>query len=339
MTLANLCGLTVDEIYGLISGVGSTRDHAISIANSIYKKKINNISLLPKLPKRLKYELGAKATPGFYSPFDILKSSDGTIKCVFINDDGLKFETVFIPEKRRRTVCVSVQSGCRMGCSYCATGRYGFFGNLSASDILNQILSIPVMDSITHVVFMGMGEPLDNLENVMKACKIITSGWGMALSPRNVTVSTIGITGGLKRFLKGSDCNLTLSLHSPFTKQRLSMIPSEKHNPARSLIAIMKAFPRPKTRRMSIAYLMIDGFNDTPEHLNELKRLLEGSGIRINLLHYHTLGCNERISSSTEKIEHFKHEFITSGISASVRRSRGLDISAACGLLAAGKSV
>lgn len=182
---------------------------------------------------------------------------------------------------------VSTQSGCRMGCPFCATAGYGFHGDLSAGDIVNQVLSLPETLNITNVVFMGMGEPMDNLDNVLKACRIFTAEWGLSLSPANVTVSTVGITPGVVTFLEKSDCNITVSLHSPFPAEREKFIPVERKYPASRIIEIMRSYKIPKRRRLSVAYIMIEGLNDSDQHLNELIKILRDSGIRINLLPFH----------------------------------------------------
>jgi 23S rRNA (adenine2503-C2)-methyltransferase len=207
---------------------------------------------------------------------------------------------------------------------------------LPVQDILNQIISLPGSDKITHVVFMGMGEPMDNIENVLKACGIISAEWGLAISQRNITVSTVGITTGIIRFLDGSACNLALSLYSPFPEERYLAVPAEKKYPAHKIIDIMKDYGAAGKRRMSIAYIMIGGINDTDRHLEGLKRLVNKSRIRINLLPYHQVYGDDCISSSPERMQYFKHELVVSGISASIRKSRGADVSAACGLLASG---
>jgi 23S rRNA (adenine2503-C2)-methyltransferase len=197
-------------------------------------------------------------------------------------------------------------------------------------------LSIPESRTVTHVVFMGMGEPLDNLDEVLKACRILTSQWGLAISPRNITISTVGITGGVERFLRESDCNLTLSLFSPFSSERESVVPAERANPAVEIIGIMKDYKARRKRRFTLAYVMIKGINDTDEHLKELTGMLRGTKIRVNLLPYHPTGNDGFISSEISRMNCFRQELFLSGISASVRKSRGADISAACGLLASG---
>ena len=336
MVKKSICGLTSDEISTLIGSYGFSQPHAISISNSIYKKRTVDIAGLTKIPKKLKKELNANAYSGINMPVTSQTSEDKTVKYLFRTEEGKEFETVYIPDNKRNTVCVSTQSGCRMGCPFCVTSRYGFRGNLSAGEIVNQIISIPDAEKVTHVVFMGMGEPMDNLENVLKACTIITAEWGLAISPRNVTVSTVGITPAIEKYLDSSNCNLTLSLHSPFKEEREIIVPVEKKYPAHKIIEILRNYPVRKKRRLSVAYIMIKDLNDTAAHLEGLVSLLKGSAIRVNLLPYHPVGNDINTTSLTERMLFFKHNLVISGISASVRKSRGVDISAACGLLASG---
>jgi 23S rRNA (adenine2503-C2)-methyltransferase len=310
--------------------------HATHIANSIYKKNISDLSLIPNISNKLKLELNNKAVSGIYLPVKSEVSTDLSVKYLFRSADGKEYETVYIPEKKRHTVCVSTQSGCRMGCSICATAKYGFRGNLTEGEIVNQIISLPEACKITHVVFMGMGEPMDNLENVLKACKIITAEYGLAISSRNVTVSSVGILPAIEEFLQVSNCNLTLSLLSPFSDERREFIPAEKAYPILKTIERVKNFPLKKKRTLSLAYIMIEGFNDSDQHLEELKTILSDSPVRVNLLPYHNIPGDPRRSSKYERMVFFKHNLLISGISASIRKSRGLDISAACGLLASG---
>ncbi|HEX7494489.1 MAG TPA: 23S rRNA (adenine(2503)-C(2))-methyltransferase RlmN [Bacteroidales bacterium] len=330
----NLCGLTSDEISDFIGSGRYSAVHAVSISNSIYKRRISDIAKIEKIPRLLREELMNVAVSGIYLPLASEVSTDKTEKYLFRTETGKEFETVYIPDNKRNTVCVSTQSGCRMGCSFCETARYGFRGDLSAGEIVNQILSIPDADKVTHVVFMGMGEPMDNFENVVKACSIITAEWGLAISSRNVTVSTVGILPGVEQFLQRSDCNLTISLYSPFTEERKRNIPVEYHYPVHMIIDMMKKFEVKKKRRLSIAYVMVRDLNDTDSHLEGIKSLLKGSIIRVNLIPYHPVLNDQKTASSDKRMQFFKHNLIVSGISASIRKSRGTDISAACGLLA-----
>jgi len=331
-----LTGMTKTDLDYFLEGEGIDPKYSVAIATNFYRRGIRRFENFANIPGSVRALLNSKLSAGLFEPVTSEISSDKTVKYLFRSTDGREFETVFIPDGKRKTVCVSTQAGCRMGCPFCLTGRYGFRGNLSTGEIINQILSIPEADSITHIVFMGMGEPLDNIDEVLRSCKILTSEWGLAVSPRNITVSTVGITAGVKRFLAESDCNLTLSLFSPFPAERASVVPAEKANPVSEIIGIMKDFRLRKRRRLTIAYVMINGINDTEGHLRELKTLLSGTGIRVNLLPYHPIGDDEYISSDISLMEHFKNVLMMSGISASVRRSRGSDISAACGLLASG---
>ncbi len=331
-----LCGLTAEELIPLVEQAGGNRRHAVEIAACLYRKRIFNIAKYEKIPKRVRGELSAGYHIGIYPPSDSQSSADGTVKYVFINEEGLRFETVYIHGERRHTICVSTQSGCRMGCPFCMTGKFGLHGNLTAGDILNQVLSIPESRTLSHVVFMGMGEPMDNIDNVIKACNILSAEWGLAMGPGKITVSTVGILPGTMRFLRESDCNLALSLYSPFRNERIRMVPAEKKYPAGRIIELIRSFPLRKRRRISIAYVMIDGVNDSDSHLVAIRDLISGSGIRVNLLPYHPVPDDANNPSSQGRMEYFKHFLVMSGISASIRRSRGLDISAACGLLASG---
>ena len=325
--------MTYEEILDLPV---SDKSHAWSIANTLYKKGIDDIMLFPDIPGKIKENLNKIVCQGILKPVASEKSSDGTIKYLFRNDRSLEFETVYLPGKKRNSVCVSSQSGCRMGCPFCVTGKYGFRGNLSVRDMVSQVIGLPVPEKVTHVVFMGMGEPMDNLDNVLKACNILSAEWGPAISQRNITVSTVGIISGVQRFLKDSKFNLALSLYSPFPEERALAVPAEKKYPVHRIIEIMNYYTSEKRRRMSLAYIMISNINDTDKHLEGLKSLLNGSKIRINLIPYNSIPGDRNISSSPGRIQQFKHELIISGISASIRRSRGIDVSAACGLLATG---
>ena len=246
MNKTSLCGLSAEEIFKIIQPGGFTKNHALKISHLIYKKRIRDLSSVSGLPGKLRDFLSQTMQSGLYSPESSLSSSDGTTKYLFRTPDNKLFETVLIPDKRRNTVCVSTQLGCRMGCSYCMTARYGYHGDLSAGEMVNQVISLNSEVNVTHVVFMGMGEPMDNLENVLKACEILTSEWGVAIGKRNITVSTVGITDAVVEFISRSECNLTLSLYSPFPEEREKVIPAEKAYSVRKTIGIMKDHPLQK---------------------------------------------------------------------------------------------
>ena len=331
-----ICGLSEDEISTLLEPYGFTRAHSHEIAVNLYKRKFIDFSDFTGIPERLREHLKIHFSTGLFSFRESHLSEDKSVKYLFRTDDGKEFETVYIPDGKRHTLCVSTQSGCRMGCSFCVSGSYGFHGNLMASEILNQLLSIPQSGLITHVVFMGMGEPMDNMVNLFRSCMALTSQWGFAISPRNITVSTVGIKEAVEEFIEKSDCNLTLSLHSPFKEERRSFIPAENRSGFEEIVTVFKNAKLRKGRRLSVAYVMIDGINDTEDHLRALKSLFRNTLIRVNLLPYHSVNNDTMASSPHQRIQYFKHNLVVEGISASIRKSRGQDIAAACGLLAAG---
>lgn len=336
MEVRSLSGLTVEEIFQLIEPSGFKLSHAHSIANSIYKKRVNDIHDIRQIPNKLRNLLVERHGIGNFPPVASEISADRSVKYLFRSADGKMFETVYIPEGKRNTVCVSSQSGCRMGCSFCVTAGYGFHGNLSAAEIVNQVISIPCAGKVTHVVLMGMGEPMDNLQNVLKACEILRSEWGCSISRRNITVSTVGMTPEVEQFLANSECNVALSLFSPFHEERIKLVPAERIYPVKDILEMLRSFPVRKKRRLTVAYMMIRGLNDTGRHLESLISMLAGSDIRVNLLPYHKSSNDLNDPSSTERMMFFKHNLVMAGISASIRRSRGTDISAACGMLASG---
>ncbi len=335
LSVKNLCGLAPDEIIDAVAHLyPMNMRHALAVANGLYKKGVVDFLEIPSIPRKLGRILNDEFQAGTFKPVLESFSSDGSVKYLYRNPEGLEYETVYIPDTKRNTVCVSTQSGCRMGCGFCATSRYGFHGNLTAGEIINQVISIADAKKVNHVVFMGMGEPMDNLSGLLKAVEILTAGWGLAISPGNITVSTVGISPGIIEFLGKTRCNLVLSLFSPFSDERQRAIPVEKVYPFVEIIDMMKSFPPDRKRRLSIAYVMIRNLNDTDSHLENLKDLFRNSKVRVNLLPYHPVADDPNLPSSSEKMNYFKHELVISGISASIRKSRGTDIDAACGLLA-----
>jgi 23S rRNA (adenine2503-C2)-methyltransferase len=330
------CGVTYEQLLQFMALSGFEDHHALKAVTDFYRRRISDFHSMENIPKAVRELLGSRFRSELCSPVKHEESADKSVKYLFVNDEGKAFETVFIPDRKRKTICVSTQSGCRMGCPFCLTGRYGFRGNLTAGEIVGQVMSVPFSSEITHVVFMGMGEPLDNLNEILTACRILTASWGLAISPGNVTVSTVGIIPAARRFLSESKCNLTLSLFSPFAEERAEVVPAERKYPAREIIKMLREYREPGKRRFSVAYVMIGDLNDTEYHLEELIKLLHGSKIRVNLLPYHVTGEDKFTPSPAERMDHFRQRLTDSGISASVRRSRGADISAACGLLAAG---
>ncbi len=327
-----VAGLDPAGIETLLESRGIESRYGRRLLYWVYRKKIKSFEEINDIPARVIKSITEKFDTGLSAPLASERSADGSEKYLFTTTGALLHETVWLPEEKRRTVCISVQSGCRMGCRFCATGQAGWGGNLTAGEIVNQVISLPY--SFTHVVFMGMGEPGDNIEEVIKAANILTAEWGLAAGSGKVTVSTVGVTPSVQRLLDETECNITLSLHSPFPVERLGVIPAEAMWPFTDTLRVMKEAGNRKKRRFTIAYVMIEGKNDSDQHLEELKRLLSGTGIRVNLLPYHPLGEDSERSSSDAEMMRFKHLLVTAGISASVRRSRGTDIAAGCGMMA-----
>ena len=259
------------------------------------------------------------------------------MKYLFPVKGGKFVETVYIPDKDRATLCVSSQVGCKMNCHFCQTGKQGFEGQLSARDILNQIYSLPGRETLTNVVFMGQGEPLDNLDNVLRAMEILTAPWGYAWSPKRVTLSTVGVRGKLKRFLDESECHLAVSLHSPIHEQRLRLMPAEKAMPIAETVELLRQYDFSHQRRLSFEYIVFGGVNDSPMHLRELVRLLDGLDCRVNLIRFHAIpGVNLR-GADERKMEAMRDYLTKHGLFTTIRASRGEDIFAACGMLSTAK--
>jgi 23S rRNA (adenine2503-C2)-methyltransferase len=288
--------------------------------------------------------LKARYTIGRHTPVAEAISKDGTKKYLFAISTSAEsancqlstvnyIESVYIPDNDRATLCVSTQAGCKMGCRFCMTGTLGFHGHLTAADILNQIFSIPDADKLTNIVYMGEGEPMDNLDNVLRSLNAMTSAWGCAWSPKRITVSSVGITKGLKRYIEESECHLAISLHNPFAIERQEVMPIEKVNHLSEVIALLKQYDWSHQRRVSFEYICWGGVNDTPKHANELLRLLKGLDCRINLIRFHA-GVDQSFTSSNEQQMVWLRDYLTErGITTTIRRSRGEDILAACGML------
>jgi 23S rRNA (adenine2503-C2)-methyltransferase len=288
---------------------------------------------MSNLPKTVRLHLDEHYDIVLSSPAGVQVSRDGTRKYLFRVKNNRYIETVYIPEIKRSTLCISSQVGCRMGCTFCMTGKQGFHGNLSPGEILNQIFSLPEKGNLTNYVFMGMGEPLANTENLMKSLEIMTSSYGLGISPSRITVSTIGIIPGLEKIMKQSRCHLAISLHTPFDDERFSLMPVERIFPMKRIIELLKMNTQERQRRISFEYIMFRGINDTPRHINGLTRLLNGLRCRINLIRYHPIPGVPYEPSDEETILWFKSRLHEKGVVTTIRASRGQDIYAACGML------
>lgn len=332
-----LLGLTLIQLKTLVADAGMPAFTAKQIAEWIYHKKVTSIDEMTNISQKNRSLLSENYVVGRSMPVHVQTSVDGTKKYLFKTPTGQFVETVYIPEDDRHTLCVSSQVGCKMNCKFCMTGKMGFIEQLSPSEILNQILSLPESSLLSNVVFMGMGEPFDNLDALLNVLEVITSEYGLAWSPRRVTVSTIGHLRGMKTFLEKSDCHLALSLHSPFHAERLSLMPIEKAYPAQEVLAEIRKYDFSKQRRVSFEYIMFHELNDTVRHAVELVKTLKGIHCRVNLIRFHAIPGVDLQSSDAEKMIAFRDYLTRNGVIATIRKSRGEDIFAACGMLSTSK--
>lgn len=329
--------MTLEELKEVATAASLPGYAARQLADWIYKKKVTsiadmaNIAVFKKAFLEENYEIGGTA------PVDYRKSIDGTIKYLFTTQEKSFIESVYIPTQERATLCVSSQVGCKMNCLFCMTGKQGFTANLTAHEIMNQIQSIPESDQLTNLVFMGMGEPLDNVDELFKVLEILTASYGYGWSPKRITVSTIGVPKGLKRFLEESDCHLAVSLHSPYARERLSLMPVEKAFPARESLDLIRQYDFSHQRRVSFEYIVFKGLNDSPAHAKALAALLAGIPCRVNLIRFHAIPGVSLASSDPLGMEAFRDILNSKGIVSTIRTSRGEDIFAACGMLSTAK--
>lgn len=364
-----LLGKTLSELQVVAQEIGLPRFAGKQLAEWLYMRRATSFDEMTNISLKGREALKARYTIGRHTPTAEAISQDGTKKYLFATDgDRLKtppstvncqlstinyIESVYIPDNDRATICVSTQAGCKMGCKFCMTGTLGFHGHLTAADILNQIFSIPDAEQLTNIVYMGEGEPMDNIDHVLRSLEIMTAPWGCAWSPKRITVSSVGVLPTLKRFIEESDCHLAISLHNPFAIERKDIMPIEKMHHLADVVALLKHYDWSHQRRVSFEYICWGGQNDTPKHANELLRLLKGIDCRINLIRFHANPtANNRVhptannqvpptntttpsfcSSDEHQMEWLRDYLTSHGITTTIRRSRGEDILAACGML------
>ncbi len=355
----SLLGMTLDELKTLVATEGLPAFAAKQLAQWVYQKGVDDIQRMSNISIAARQRLAERYEVGQMAPIARQESGDGTVKYLFPTSSGLRVETVFIPDDDRGTLCVSCQVGCKMGCRFCMTGRQGFQGQLSVADILNQVYALPERERLTNIVFMGQGEPLDNLDAVLKATRLLMADYGWAWSPRRITVSTAGLRKGLQRFLDESACHLAVSLHSPFPEERAALMPAERSYPASEMLELLRQYDWTGQRRLSFEYTVFGGLNDTNRHARELARLLQGLECRVNLIRWHKIAespelkiieestvAESRVDSSELIVDRIKlceadavrmaafRDYLTHrGIRCTIRASRGQDIDAACGML------
>ena len=328
-----LYGASLGELKTLCEELGLPRFAHKQIARWLYSRFVTDIDAMTDLSKAARETLKQHCELGLSAPLKVSVSSDGTKKYLFRTSQGEYIESALIPDGERMTLCVSSQAGCKMGCKFCATGRMGFRHHLSATEIINQVLSIPERDNLTNLVFMGMGEPLDNIDNLLRTLDILTSEWGMAWSPTRITVSTAGVAKTLPRLLDESKVHIAVSLHNPFPEERKEIMPIENSYSITQVCDILRRYDFTHQRRVSFEYIVLEGMNCSMRHIKELSRLLDGIKCRINLIRFHKIPDSPFFSPELEKIIEFRDTLTKRGIQTTLRASRGEDIEAACGLL------
>ena len=343
-TKRRLIGMNPTELRAVVEELGMPAFTAKQIAQWLYVKHVGSIDEMTNISKQNRERLNERYEVGTMSPLDSQRSADGTVKYLFpvltssfsSSSSPLtpKFvETVFIPDHDRATLCVSCQVGCKMNCLFCQTGKQGWQGDLTAADIINQICALPEVDQLTNIVFMGQGEPMDNLDAVLRATEILCAPWGFAWSPKRITVSSVGIRGKLKRFLDESPCHIAISMHSPIHEQRQSLMPAEKSMGIEETVSLLRQYDFTHQRRCSFEYICFGGLNDSPTYAREIVRLLKGLECRVNLIRFHQIPDVDLPSSDEKRMEALRDYLTCHGITTTIRASRGQDILAACGLL------
>lgn len=334
-----LLGMTLGELKEVVKSLGMPAFTGGQIAKWLYTQHVRSIDEMTNISKANREKLAAEYAVGCKEPIDAQHSKDGTIKYLFPTDSGKFVETVYIPDEDRATLCVSSQVGCKMNCLFCQTGKQGFEGSLSATDILNQIYSLPEREKLTNIVFMGQGEPMDNLDNVLRTTEVMTADFGYGWSPKRITVSSVGVKGKLKRFLDESDCHVAISMHTPLHDQRSELMPAERGMSIDSIIELLRNYDFSHQRRLSFEYIVFKDFNDSEEHAKAIVQLLKGLDCRMNLIRFHPIPNIPLQGVDDKKMEKFRNYLTQHGVFTTIRASRGQDIFAACGLLSTAKKI
>lgn len=332
-----LLGMTLTELQSVVKNLGMPIFAAKQIAGWLYDKKVTSIDEMTNLSIKHREQLKDIYVVGAAAPVEAVCSTDGTVKYLYRAGDAHFVEAVYIPDEDRATLCVSSQVGCKMNCKFCMTGKQGFTANLTAAQIINQINSLPERDKLTNVVMMGMGEPLDNLDEVLKALEIMTASYGYGWSPKRITLSTVGLRKGLQRFIEESDCHLAISLHSPIPLQRRELMPAEKTFSLTEIVDLLRNYDFSKQRRLSFEYIVFKGVNDSMLYAKELLKLLRGVDCRINLIRFHAIPGVNLEGADMETMTTIRDYLTSHGLFTTIRASRGEDIFAACGMLSTAK--
>ncbi len=334
-----LLGMTLIELKDVAKQLGMPAFTGGQMAKWLYQRQVKSIDEMTDISKANRLKLAEAYQIGAREPIDAQRSVDGTVKYLFPTTSGKFVETVYIPDRDRATLCVSSQVGCKMNCKFCQTGKQGFEGNLTAADILNQIYSLPERNTLTNIVFMGQGEPMDNLDNVLRATQILTADYGYAWSPKRITVSSVGVRNKLKRFIEESDCHVAISLHAPNHELRSQLMPAERGMGIEDVVDLLRNYDFSHQRRLSFEYIVFDGVNDSNSHAQQIITLLKGLDCRINLIRFHQIPEVNLCGVNDQRMEAFRDYLTAHGVFTTIRASRGQDIYAACGLLSTSKQI
>lgn len=329
----NIFGKTLSEIQEICRKEGLPAFTAKQVCNWLYSKGVDSIDNMTNISLKNRESLSERYNIERAKPLKVSTSADGTKKYLFPMGVNRYIEAAMIPDGKRKTLCLSSQAGCKMGCTFCMTAKQGYQSNLNAGEILSQFTEIAESGEITNIVYMGMGEPMDNIDHVLNSLEILTSDYGFAMSPKRITVSTIGVIPAMKRFLDESKCHLAISIHSPFPEERTRLMPIEKKYPIKNIVDVLKEYDFSGQRRVSFEYIMFSKVNDDAAHSTALGKLLKGLDTRVNLITFHQIPGSPFKGSPREKMEVFQSHLNKQGITTTIRKSRGQDIEAACGLL------
>lgn len=327
--MESLLGKNIEELQQVAQRVGLPKFAGKQLTEWLYVKRVTSFDEMTNISLKGREALKAAYAVGRQAPVKVAESKDGTKKYLFAIGEQF-VEAVYIPDEERATLCVSTQAGCQMACKFCMTGTLGFHGQLTAGDILNQIL---YFDDLTNIVYMGEGEPMNNIDEVLRSLEVMTASWGCGWSPKRITVSTVGVVAGLKRFLDECECHLAVSLHNPFAIERQQIMPSEKVFPIQDVLRLIRQYDWSHQRRVSFEYICFGGQNDSKRHADELLRMLRGIECRINLIRFHKSPDSLFPASNERQMEWMRDYLSEKGIPTTIRRSRGEDILAACGML------
>ena len=334
----DLAELDLSELESTLADRGIERFHARQLYRWIYRRGVTDFNVMTDLGRALRARFSesfAISTPRVVADE---QSTDGTRKFVLELTDRKRIESVFIPDTPSMTFCISTQVGCAMGCGFCLTGKMGLVRNLTAGEIAGQVrvlaAATDMLDFPFNIVLMGMGEPLHNYDNTMKALRILHAEHGLAISPRRVTLSTVGIVPGMERLAREPLMpNLAVSLHATTDEQRTKLVPPNAKYPLVEILEACRRFPLKKRSRITFEYVMLDGVNDTPDDARRLVKLLSGIKAKVNLIPLNPAPGIPYDRPSDKRVDRFAQVLADRHITVSVRKSRGLDIRAACGQL------